>query len=89
MYVMQSLPAHQQSLAAGIFSMLIRLGTTIGLGISTAVYSSVQERVDQSGGNAFQPFRSAFYVSVGFAVLACVFVPILRVGTQGGAVKRE
>ncbi|KAL5343903.1 hypothetical protein BJX70DRAFT_2559 [Aspergillus crustosus] len=42
MYIMQSLPPHQQSLAAGIFNMFIRLGTTIGLGISTAVYSSVQ-----------------------------------------------
>jgi hypothetical protein len=83
MYVMQSLPEHQQSLAAGIFNMFIRLGTTIGPGISTAVYSSVQERVDQSGGGAFQPFRGTFYVSVGFAVLACVFVPFLRVGTQG------
>ncbi|KAL3447308.1 major facilitator superfamily domain-containing protein [Aspergillus insuetus] len=89
MYVMQSLPAHQQSLAAGIFNMFIRLGTIIGLRISTAVYSSVQKRVGESEGDTFQPFRAAFYVSVGFAVLACVFVPFLRVGTQGGAVKRE
>ncbi|KAL4880767.1 major facilitator superfamily domain-containing protein [Aspergillus karnatakaensis] len=80
MYIMQSLPSQQQSLAAGVFNMFIRLGTTIGLGISTAVYSSVLEK---GGGDAFYPFKSAFFVSVGFAVLGCVFVPFLRIGRQG------
>ncbi|KAF4459173.1 major facilitator superfamily [Fusarium albosuccineum] len=42
MYVMQSLPIEQQSLAGGIFNMLIRLGSTIAIGVSTAVYSSVE-----------------------------------------------
>lgn len=85
MYVMQALPAHQQSLAGGIFNMLIRLGSTIGLGISTAVYSSIKEA--QSGdGDINEPFRMVYFVSVGLAGLGCLFVPFLRIGTQGNVV---
>lgn len=85
MYVMQALPAHQQSLAGGIFNMLIRLGSTIGLGISTAVYSSIKEA--QAGdGDINEPFRMVYFVSVGLAGLGCLFVPFLRIGTQGNVV---
>ncbi|KAF7546976.1 hypothetical protein G7Z17_g8038 [Cylindrodendrum hubeiense] len=82
MYVMQALPAHQQSLAGGIFNMLIRLGTTIGLGISTAVYSSVKKAQSEDG-DIDEPFRMVYFVSVGLAALSCLFVPFLRIGTQG------
>ncbi|QYT00307.1 MFS domain-containing protein [Trichoderma simmonsii] len=88
MYVMQSLPSHQQSLAGGIFNMFIRLGTTIIFGMSTAVYSSVKNTVEGQD-DAFKPYRSAFYVSLGFASLACLFVPFLRIGTQGNSPKEE
>lgn len=84
MYVMQALPAHQQSLAGGIFNMLIRLGSTIGLGISTAVYSSVKAAQAEDG-DVNEPFRMVYYVSVGLAALGCLFVPFLRIGTQGNA----
>ncbi|KAK7418350.1 hypothetical protein QQX98_003970 [Neonectria punicea] len=84
MYVMQALPAHQQSLAGGIFNMLIRLGSTIGLGISTAVYSSVKAS-QQEDGDVNEPFRMVYFVSVGLAALGCLFVPFLRIGTQGNA----
>ncbi|KAL4899295.1 hypothetical protein BDW74DRAFT_171585 [Aspergillus multicolor] len=86
MYIMQSLPSNQQSLAAGIFNMFIRLGTTIGLGISTAVYSSIlsqEESKDESERDEFRPYKAAFYVSVALAVMACLFVPFLRIGRQG------
>ncbi|KAL4943224.1 hypothetical protein BDV06DRAFT_221466 [Aspergillus oleicola] len=86
MYVMQSLPSAQQSLAAGIFNMFIRLGTTIGLGISTAVYSSILAQEDvkvEDERDEFRPFRAAFYVSAALAVMACLFVPFLRIGRQG------
>lgn len=82
MYVMQSLPTHQQSLAGGIFNMLIRLGCTIAIGISTAVYSSVEEALPE-GGDVVKPYKMAFYVSVGLAALSCFFLPLMRIGTQG------
>lgn len=88
MYVMQALPSHQQSLAGGIYNMLLRLGTTLSIGISTAVYSSVDAAQGESG-DEFRPFRSAFYVSVGFAAVSCLFLPLLRLGTQGNAVRAD
>lgn len=88
MYVMQSLPPHQQSLAGGIFNMFIRLGTTFIFGMSTAVYSSVKS-TDEGEDDVFKPFKGAFYVSLGFAALACLFVPFLRIGTQGNSPKEE
>jgi hypothetical protein len=84
MYVMQALPVHQQSLAGGIFNMLIRLGSTIAIGISTAVYSSVQV-AQAEGGDVIRPYRMAIFVSVGLAGLSCLFIPFLRIGTQGNA----
>ncbi|KAH7328302.1 major facilitator superfamily domain-containing protein [Stachybotrys elegans] len=88
MYVMTSLPSHQQSLAGGIFNMLVRLSTTIGIGISTAVYSSIQA-TQGAQGDEFTAYRGAFYVSVGIASLACLFLPFLRLGTQGNSPKSE
>lgn len=85
---MQSLPTHQQALAGGIFNMLIRLGCTIAIGISTAVYSSVEEALPE-GGDVFKPYKMAFYVSVGLAALSCFFVPFMRIGTQGNAPVEE
>lgn len=79
---MQSLPSHQQSLASGIFATLIRLCTTIILGISTAVFASVAAtpagRADQS-----LSYTRAFQVSVGFAAFSLLCVPFVKLKTQG------
>ncbi|KAF7560616.1 hypothetical protein G7046_g3524 [Stylonectria norvegica] len=88
MYVMQALPIHQQSLAGGIFNMLIRLGSTISIGISTAVFSSVKA-TQAEGADPMVPYQMAFFVSVGMAGVSCLFVPFLRIGTQGNAPKEE
>lgn len=62
--------------------MLIRLGSTVAIGISTAVYSSVGE-AQADGGDPVVPYRMAFFVSVGLAGLSCLFLPFMRIGTQG------
>lgn len=82
MYVMQSLPASQQGLASGIMNTLIRLSNTIALGIATAVYSSIEG----SSEDLTQPmlkFTRTFQVSVALAAFGCLFVPFIRLGTQG------
>jgi hypothetical protein len=56
--------------------------------MSTAVYSSAKD-TPEGEDNVFKPFQSAFYVSLGFAALACIFVPFLRIGTQGNSPKEE
>lgn len=65
--------------------MLIRLGSTIAIGISTAVYSSVQAAQSDDDDDEVKPYRMALFVSVGLACLSCLFVPFLRIGTQGNA----
>jgi len=82
MYVMQSLPSHQQSTAGGMFNTLVRLGSTIALGISTAVYTSVA-LTDASMADPMLKYQRAFLVSVGLAGASLVFLPFLKIGTQG------
>ena len=84
MYVMQSLPSHQQGLAGGIFNMAIRLGSTLALGVSTEVYESVRQ-AQSPGGDPMIPFQRAFNVSIGISGLALFLIPFLRIGTQGNA----
>ena len=84
MYVMQSLPSHQQALAGGIFNTLFRLGSAIALGLSTAVYSSVAT-TEAAATNPLLPFTRAFQVSVGLSAAGLLFLPFVRLGTQGHA----
>jgi len=84
MYVMQSLPSHQQSLAGGIFNTMIRLCSTVSLGITTAVFSSVAA----SPAGAADPmlkFTRAWQVSLAMAGASLLFVPFIRLGTQGNS----
>ncbi|PSS02279.1 major facilitator superfamily-domain-containing protein [Coniella lustricola] len=88
MYVMQSLPPHQQGLASGIMTTLVRLSSTVALGIATAVYTSI----DSSAQGQAQPmlkFTRTFQVSVALAAVGCLFVLFMRVGTQGGYKEEE
>ncbi|KLU82089.1 hypothetical protein MAPG_01166 [Magnaporthiopsis poae ATCC 64411] len=82
MYVMQSLPSHQQGLAGGIFNTMIRLCTTVALGISTAVFGSVG-RSPEGIANPMLQYTRAFQVSIAMAAVGMLFVPFIRVGTQG------
>lgn len=88
MYVMQSLPTHEQSLAAGIYATLLRLSQTVALGMSTAVFASV----DLTPAGLADPslkYSRAFLVSVGLAAFGVLCVPFVRLKTQGNAVEDE
>ncbi|OTB08198.1 hypothetical protein M426DRAFT_317302 [Hypoxylon sp. CI-4A] len=82
MYVMQSLPKHQQSLAGGIFNVVIRLSNTAVMGISTAVFSSV-ELTPEGMADPMLKFTRTFQVSVALAGASCLLAPFIRLGTQG------
>ena len=62
--------------------MLIRLGSTIAIGVSTAVYSSMKKAQGETSDNMVA-YQRAFDVSVAFAGLACLLLPFLKLGTQG------
>lgn len=82
MYVMQSLPREHQGLASGIMNTLVRLSSTLAMGISTAVYSSI----DLSAQGQAEPmlkFTRTFQVSIALAACSVLFAPFIRVGTQG------
>lgn len=86
MYVMQSLPSHQQALAGGIFNTLFRLGAAVALGATTAVYTSVAG-TPEAVANPMLPYSRAFMVSVGLSAGSFLFLPFVRLGTQGHAPK--
>ncbi|MCJ1285540.1 hypothetical protein MMC26_004880 [Xylographa opegraphella] len=83
MYVMSALPAHQQSIAGGIFQTLTRLALTVGLGIATAVYNSVASS-PQSAQNPLKPYTAVYWAACGLAATSVCLVPFLTIETQGG-----
>jgi hypothetical protein len=84
MYVMQSLPSHQQALAGGIFNTLFRLGAAIALGATTAVFTSVSG-TPEAAADPMLPYAKAFQVSIGLSAGSFLFLPFVRLGTQGHA----
>ncbi|KAB8446208.1 hypothetical protein FH972_025190 [Carpinus fangiana] len=90
MYVMSSFPPSQQSVAGGIFQTVIRLCSTIGLGITTAIFNAVQESPPTSGyhGNdPIAPYAATFWFSTACSAASIALVPFLKIGTQGGTEK--
>lgn len=83
MYVMSSLPPSQQSLAGGIFNTLAKLCQNIGLGITTAIYVSMENK--RPALSAIEPYLSTYWLSAGFGGLGVLLVFFLKIGTQGGA----
>lgn len=87
MFVMSAMPRDRQSIAGGIFQTGIRLASTIGFGVATALFDAVQKSPPRSGyyaGNPAAPYAAVFWLSAGCAALSVALVFLLRVGTQGG-----
>lgn len=93
MYVMSSMPAHQQSVAGGIFQTVAKLCMTLGFGIATAIFNSVQASDTAMAQTGFwdretRPYAATFWFSTACSVFAFFLVPFLTIGTQGGKEKR-
>jgi hypothetical protein len=75
MYVLSSMPANKQSIAGSLLQTLTRLCTAVGYGIATAIFDAVEKN----------PPKSGYYANnaVGVCFLAVLFVPFLRITTQG------
>jgi len=86
MYVMSSLPRHQQSIAGGIFNTVTKLCNTIGLGITTAIYTSISTK-PSSHDNPIKPYLACFWFSCASAALSVCLIPFLKIGTQGGKLR--
>lgn len=84
MYVMSSLPRHQQGMAGGIFNVVIRLSNTAVMGITTAVFSSV-ELTPAGVADPTLPYIRTFQTCVAFAGVGLLLSPFTKLGTQGNA----
>jgi hypothetical protein len=86
MYVLSSMPTNKQSIAGSLLQTLTRLCTAIGYGIATAIFDAVENNPSSSGyyaNNAIEPFAAVFWFAVGCAFIGTLFVPFLKIGTQG------
>jgi len=84
MYVMQSLPRHQQALAGGIFNTLLRLSMAVALGISTAVFTTAKETMGALD-DPMVLYAKAFQVAIGLSAASFLFLPFVRLRTQGNS----
>ncbi|RMY05233.1 hypothetical protein D0868_06519 [Hortaea werneckii] len=86
MYVMSSMPPSQQSIAGGIFQTVAKLSMTIGFGIATAVFSSVEKNPSLDGfwDPVTQPYTAVMWLAAACSLLSVCLVPLLTLGTQGG-----
>lgn len=86
MYVMSSMPPSQQSLGGGIFQTVTKLCMTIGFGVATVVFDSVQRNPSLSKywDETTQPYAAVFLTCCAFSASSIFLVPFLTLGTQGG-----
>ena len=76
----------KQSIAGGLLQTLTRLCTAIGYGIGTAIFDTVKRNPSGRGyyaNNAAEPFAAVYWFTAGCAFVGLLFVPFLRIGTQG------
>ena len=86
MYVVSALPKSQQSIASSVFQTTIKLATTIGLGICTAIFASVSDNPATTGYYAhdpYEPFAALFWFAMALSFTSLLFVPFLKIKTQG------
>ena len=90
MYVMSSMPPSKQSVASGIFQTVAKLCMTLGLGIATAIFNSVQQSPNLASywDKTTQPYTATFWYSVACGGSSICLVPFLTIGTQGGKAKQ-
>lgn len=83
---MSSLPPERQGLGGGILSTVIKLSITMGLAISSSVYTA-----QSSGEVVFEttdkPYHAAFWVCTAAAALGVCIFPFVTIGTQGNVEK--
>lgn len=90
MYVMSSLPLAQQSVAGGLFNTVMRLSSSVGLAVSTAVFNGLgASGADESNlSSEYGKYRATFFVSLASSGLSLFLLPFLTLKSQGGRSQR-
>lgn len=94
MYVMSSMPAHQQSVAGGIFQTVAKLCMSLGFALTTAIFKSVGASGTAMAETGYwdretRPYAAVFWFSAACSVFAFFLVPSLTIGTQGGREEKQ
>ena len=84
MFIMTSLPAEKQATAGAIFNTFTRLCQTAIMGITTAIYGSIGS-TPEGMADPMLKYTRVFQTCVAFAGAGMLFVPFLRIGTQGNS----
>jgi predicted MFS family arabinose efflux permease len=85
MYVMSSLPVAQQSVAGGLFNTVMRLSSSVGLGVSTAVFNGVDGSASEGGqlSSDYAKYRATFFAALAGSGVSLFFLPFLTIKSQG------
>lgn len=84
LYTLSALPLIHQSIGASLLQTTMRLGLPLGLGITTAIWSSFDGKTD----DAMLPFSRIFMTTTAFAGLSLVAALFIRIGRQGHTLRR-
>lgn len=83
MYVVSALPSSRQSIAGAILQTVTRISTSIGLGIQTAVYTSLSTTGNPGVSTQFKPYRGVWWTALAAAGASLLFLPLLTIEKQG------
>jgi MFS family permease len=86
MYVMSSLPLAQQSVAGGLFNTIMRLSSSVGLGVATAIFTGVGGTGHEDGqlSSEYEKYQATFFAVLAGAGTSLFLLPFLTIKSQGG-----
>ncbi|KAI1806109.1 MFS general substrate transporter [Daldinia bambusicola] len=80
LYILSSLPLEHHSVGASLLQTTSRLGVPLGMGITTAIWSSYD---GEQNTNPQLAYTNTFVATTAFAGISLILVPFIRIGRQG------
>ncbi|KAI8960991.1 MFS general substrate transporter [Daldinia sp. FL1419] len=81
LYILSSLPVKHHSIGASLLQTTSRLGVPLGMGVTTAIWSSYDGEWQDS--YLELPYTNTFMATTAFAGVSLLLVPFIRIGRQG------
>ncbi|KAI2469474.1 MFS general substrate transporter [Annulohypoxylon bovei var. microspora] len=81
LYILSSLPLKHHSIGASVLQTTSRLGVPLGMGVTTAIWSSYDEK--QLEANPEIAYTNTFIATAAFAGISLSLVPFIHIGRQG------
>ncbi|OTB09935.1 hypothetical protein K445DRAFT_71242, partial [Daldinia sp. EC12] len=81
LYILSSLPLEHHSVGASLLQTTSRLGVPLGMGVTTAIWSSYDEKWQNDYPEL--AYTNTFMATTVFAGISLLLVPFIRIGRQG------